>query len=82
MPLKQTATTQRKPSLFSAVSYRIPLPVTQLLLFADKSSYPICPRCDITIEWEYMRFCNHCGQRLSWNLFEFAKVNYAPRKHK
>jgi len=62
-----------------ATSYRIPLQVTEILLFSSGDSYPICPRCDGFVEREYMNFCDQCGQRLGWNLFKFASVVHAPR---
>lgn len=80
MPLKTKATRLHDSAFFSAVSYRIPLPVSDILLFPDKNSYPICPRCDSTLDREYMHFCDRCGQRLAWNFFHFATVIYAPRR--
>ena len=56
------------------VSYRIPLPVTKIIVYADNSAYPLCPRCDSAIEREYVFFCDQCGQKLNWDLFEYARV--------
>ena len=58
-----------------AVSYRIPLPVTKVIVYS-KTTYPICPRCAVSLEREYMAFCDRCGQRLNWDFFEHAKVIY------
>ena len=58
----------------AAVLYRVPLSVTRVLLFPSGNSYPICPRCEYTIEREYMNFCDRCGQRLGWELFDNARV--------
>lgn len=58
-----------------AVSYRIPLPVTKVIAYS-KTTYPICPRCAISLEREYMSFCDRCGQKLNWNFLEHAKVIY------
>lgn len=57
-----------------AVSYRIPLPVTKIIVYADNTAYPLCPRCESAIEREYVFFCDQCGQKLNWDLFEFARV--------
>ena len=57
----------------NAVSYRIPFPVTKVIAFPN-TTYPICPRCAISLEREYMAFCDRCGQKLNWDLFEHAKV--------
>lgn len=42
-------------------SYRIPMPVTRFLKY-ESGIYCVCPRCGITLEWEFMRFCDRCGQ--------------------
>ena len=63
------------PRLFiKAVSYRIPLPVTKIIVYTDNTAYPLCPRCDSAIEREYVFFCDQCGQKLYWDLFECARV--------
>ena len=81
MPPKTAIAKRRKFARIAALSYRIPLPVSKILLFASGDSYPICPRCDCTIDREYMHFCDRCGQRLGWELFEFANIVRAPRKN-
>ena len=58
-----------------AVSYRIPLPVTKVIACAN-TTYPVCPRCTISLEREYVSFCDRCGQRLNWDFFEHSKVIY------
>ena len=60
--------------LLKTISYRKPLQVRQVILFQDGCSYPLCPRCNSTIEREYMRYCDRCGQCLEWNAFSFAEV--------
>ena len=70
-----------KPTLrkrIAAWRYRIPMPVTQVLQVSD-TSYPICPRCDCTVDREYMNFCDRCGQKLGWKLLDFAEQIPAPR---
>ena len=62
-----------------AVSYRIPLPVTKVIAY-NKTTYPICPRCAVSLDREYMYFCDRCGQKLNWDLFEYAKVIYPDYK--
>lgn len=80
MPLKQMKQKQRNPSIIHAVSYRIPLPVTEIVQFRSGDSYCVCPRCDRLLDREYMGYCDCCGQRLAWELLDYAKVVYAPRK--
>ena len=57
-----------------AVSYRIPLSVTKIIVYADNTTYPLCPRCESALEREYVFFCDQCGQKLNWDLFEYARV--------
>lgn len=74
--------THKKPGRISAILYRLPLPVTKVLVLLCGDRYPICPRCNCPADREYMRFCDRCGQHLSWELFDYAKVIHAPRKLK
>ena len=46
MPLNQLEQRQRKPSFFHALSYRIPLPVLEVVVFRGGDGYSVCPRCD------------------------------------
>ena len=68
------------PWLGREIQYRIPRSVIQVCVFPRGDTYSICPRCDCLLDREYMRFCDCCGQKLSWKLFRFATVVYAPRK--
>lgn len=43
--------------------YRKPLSVTEW-----RRTGAACPRCDRTIDREYQRFCDQCGQRLAWRI--------------
>ena len=69
-----------KISIVNAVSYRIPLVVTQVLLFENGDSFPVCPRCKITLQREYQAYCDRCGQCLNWNMYEFAQVVHWTKK--
>lgn len=74
MPLKQLITKPRESFRLAAYTYRIPLPVKEMRVFASGDSYPVCPRCDRTIEREYMCFCDRCGQRLAWKFLDLANT--------
>ena len=50
MPLKQMKEKHQKPSLLRAVSYRIPLPVTEVVVFRSGDSYTVCGSLHSTIE--------------------------------
>lgn len=79
MPLKTKTEGRRNSLRVAAYLYRIPLPVREVLQFPSGYCYPICPRCDRTLEREYMSFCDRCGQRLAWNHFDKADAVFAPR---
>lgn len=77
-----TLTTKSKHSIrifANAVSYRIPFPVTKVIEFPN-TTYPICPRCTISLEREYMAFCDRCGQKLNWDFLDHAEVIYPGNK--
>ena len=80
MPLDLQQSTKKKTSALSESPfqktnpYRMPMQVRQVVLFHDGNSYPVCPRCNRTIEREYMRYCDRCGQHLNWTTFSFATV--------
>ena len=44
------------------LSYRTTMPVTQIRLFPSDGAYPVCPRCAISLDREYQRFCDRCGR--------------------
>ena len=52
--------------LIRLASYRCPLPVTRFRSLANGDCYPVCPRCDSSLDREYTQFCDRCGQRLAW----------------
>ena len=54
------------PTLAQARSYRFPMHVTRFTPHPHGLTFPICPRCNGCLDREYLKFCNCCGQRLSW----------------
>ena len=52
----------------NALSYRSPFPVTEFRI-QGRNVYSICPRCGITLDREYMQFCDRCGQQLDWSQY-------------
>jgi transcriptional regulator with XRE-family HTH domain len=58
------------------LSFRIPQLVTQYsgrIETYGYTTYPICPRCKITMNREYQAYCDRCGQRLWWK--NYAKAS-------
>lgn len=65
-----------------SLSYRLPLKVTEVLVTGDGEHFPVCPRCGITLEREFTRFCDRCGQKLDWiNYPKSATVQSVRGKH-
>lgn len=57
------------------LSFRRAMPVRETVFFTRGDyTYPRCPRCKLTMDREYVRFCDRCGQRLDWSTFEEADV--------
>lgn len=57
-----------------AITFRTPMKVSEIRLFENGDSFPVCPRCNITVEREYQSFCDRCGQALSWRHFAKAVI--------
>ena len=57
------------PDLEDAQSFRIKMKVTRVFECKDLSVFPICPRCEITLEREFQSYCDRCGQHLDWSYF-------------
>ena len=56
------------------ISYRIPLLVTQIVVYQNKQAFPVCPKCKMPIEREYQSYCDRCGQYLNWNNYNDAEI--------
>jgi len=73
----------RLSEIFPALTYRWPMRVWQLMVFSNarnEDSYYVCPRCGITMEREFMDYCDRCGQCLDWTMHAQAKVIYPGRQ--
>lgn len=60
-----------------AASYRMPMQVQAVRVIPQNPqlfSFPICPRCECTMEREYQSYCDRCGQALDWKGFSHAKT--------
>ena len=65
------------PVLRRQMRYRLPMPVTHVLGVRCQTgftTYPICPRCELTFEREYQSYCDRCGQHLCWKGFSKAVI--------
>ncbi|MCM1236639.1 MAG: hypothetical protein NC489_41715 [Ruminococcus flavefaciens] len=62
------------------MSYRQGMRVTKIMVFSagpyGETGYYICPRCSVTMEREFMAYCDRCGQKLDWKHYKKANVVY------
>ncbi len=63
-----------------SVSYRMPMPVLRLKRMLIDDALPVCPRCDISLEREYMCYCSRCGQCLDWSMLDQARLEPPNKK--
>ena len=59
------------------LAYRAPMRITVVRSyrsFPANDSYPVCPRCDSTLDREYPRYCDRCGQYLDWSAFAMDEI--------
>lgn len=49
-----------------SASYRKAQRVDEVLMTDYGQAFPVCPRCKISMEREFMSYCDRCGQRLDW----------------
>lgn len=66
--MKKTETIEEK------LLYREPMLVTEMRILGRRNAFPVCPRCNITIERDYQAFCDRCGQMLKWNPISKLKI--------
>lgn len=68
-----------RPPLWEQLLYRRPMAVAEIRSFSrchGAPAYPVCPRCEKTMEREYIAFCSRCGQKLDWENFQEARIVY------
>ena len=62
-----------------ALEYRRPMQVSEIMVISSacgETGWAVCPRCGMTMDREFMSFCDRCGQRLGWSAYKKAKVIY------
>ena len=62
--------------LFLSHTFRAPKPVTKVRIYRDRNMYAVCPRCNISMEYEYQLYCNRCGQHLEWSKYDEAEEEF------
>ena len=67
-------------TLIDVFIYRKPMRVTEIMIYPSpnygETGYYVCPKCKTTLEREFVRFCDRCGQRLDWSDYRNAKPVY------
>ncbi len=64
-------------SVWQEMTFRTSMPITHIRCFRcpdGMTAYPVCPRCEITMEREYQTYCDRCGQCLDWKNFSKAAI--------
>ena len=56
------------------IAYRQPLLIEECIEIANGDTYPLCPKCQCTLNREYQAYCDRCGQKLSWRRFYRVKI--------
>ena len=56
-----------------AEAFRRPLSITEMWVGRRERFY-ICPRCRVTLEREFMSYCDRCGQCLDWKQYRRASI--------
>ena len=57
--------------------YRKAMAVKECVLYTHTGySFPVCPRCNSSLEREYQSYCDRCGQCLDWKEYRKAKMRY------
>ena len=60
--------------LMRFAEYRMELRIKEVMVFPNGHAYYVCPRCDITLEREFVAYCDRCGQHLDWRGYKKAMV--------
>lgn len=51
---------------YALMLYRKQMPVKKYKVLGNSGLFPVCPRCECTIERDYQAYCDRCGQCLKW----------------
>ncbi len=54
--------------------YRKQRYIEEIMVFPNGTGYYVCPRCHITLEREFVAYCDRCGQHLGWKGYRKARI--------
>ena len=90
MPVKQVARGNKSrdladfpPAIAEELRYRQPIHVSEIMVFSmthGETGFAVCPRCKLTMEYDYASFCGRCGQHLDWSRYRYAVLR-TPEDH-
>jgi hypothetical protein len=61
------------------MTYRAPMMVDEAIVYRKAFGddiYYCCPRCQNTLERDFLAYCDRCGQCLNWSEYRKAKRTY------
>ena len=58
---------------------RMPMAVVESRFICGLGCYPVCPYCKLTLDREYQRFCDRCGQKLDLGDYSNAIIIFHSR---
>lgn len=77
--MSQLKTRRRNLSQSIPHTQDIPMTVSQLRVFQSglsKTGYYVCPRCNTSLDREFVAYCDRCGQKLDWSQYKKAELIY------
>lgn len=54
------------PKICNVILYRKAMLVEKYKALGKSGVFPVCPRCECTMERDYQAYCDRCGQCLKW----------------
>ena len=70
--------------LLLSAGFRLAKPVIEVMsfrtAFGGYAHFYVCPSCHVTLDREFMAYCDRCGQRLDWEDYRNAKVIFPVRR--
>lgn len=61
-------------------SFRSGMLINEALVLGEYIYYR-CPRCCVTLDRDFVSYCDRCGQKLDWTKYKSVKLSYPLHKH-
>ena len=56
--------------------YREAMTITHYYVHKNGDEFAVCPKCGLAVHFVYQKYCDNCGQRLKWTVFDRATPIY------